>query len=99
LLAQLGQRVLLMPTVVHVAPEVAALQADDELFHRINVRTLRNTMLGNFLGLCGMSLPMGPGRDGLPLGALLQCSPHQDAALLAAALAVESVLNRPALGS
>lgn len=99
LLAQLGQRVLLMPTVVHVAPEVAALQADDELFHRINVRTLRNTMLGNFLGLCGMSLPMGPGRDGLPLGALLQCSPHQDAALLAAALAVESVLNRPALRS
>lgn len=95
LLTQLGHRVLLMPTVVHVAPECAALEADDELFHRINVRTLRNTMLGNFLGLCGMSVPMGAGRDGLPLGALLQCPPQQDAALLAAALSVERVLNRP----
>ncbi len=98
-LAQLGRRVLMMPTVVHVAPECAALDADDELFHRINVRTLRNTMLGNFLGLCGISLPMGPGRDGLPLGALLQAPAHQDAALLAAALAVEPVLKRPATGS
>ena len=102
-LAQLGQRVLLMPTVVHVAPALAAIEADDELFHRLNVRTLRNTMFGNFLGLCGISLPMGSGRDGLPLGALLQCPPHQDATLLAAALAVEPVsnrpLNRPATGS
>ncbi len=98
-LVQLGKRVLLMPTVVHVAPECAALEADDELFHRINLRTLRNTMLGNFLGLCGMSLPMGLGRDGLPLGALLQCPPHQDEVLLSAALTVEAVLNRPSKGS
>lgn len=96
--AQLGQRVLMLPTVVHVAPEWVEFDADDELFHRINVRTLRNTMLGNFLGLCGMSLPMGTGRDGLPLGALLQCPPHADEALMAAALAVEAVLNRPVIG-
>ena len=37
----------------------------------------------------------GLGCDGLPLGALLQCPPQQDAALLAAALSVERVLNRP----
>lgn len=96
--AQLANRVLLMPTVVHVAPEVAALEADDERFHRVNGLTLRNTMLGNFLGLCGMSLPMGLGRDGMPLGALLQCDSGADASLFAAALAVEPLLNRPHTG-
>ena len=87
--ARLAGRVLLMPTVVHVAPECAPLDASDELYHRVNALTLRNTSMGNLLGLCGMSLPIGTGRAGMPLGAVLQCANGADDALFAAALAVE----------
>ena len=61
---------LLMPTVVHVAPLVAPLDADDEKFNQMNLRTLRNTSLGNFFDLCGISLPMGTGKADMPLGGI-----------------------------
>ncbi|MFG3756768.1 amidase family protein, partial [Klebsiella pneumoniae] len=50
--------VLLLPTVPTVAPEIAPLEADDELFGRINLQTLRNPMLGNLFELTGTSLPV-----------------------------------------
>ncbi len=89
--ARLAGRVLLMPTAVHVAPECAPLDASDEHFHRINALTLRNTSMGNLLGLCGMSLPIGTGRAGMPLGAVLQCAHGTDETLFATALAVEKL--------
>ena len=64
----LGESWMLSPTVVHVAPLVAPLEADDALFHRTNWRTLQNTLPGNFLDLCGVSLPRGVGAGGMPLG-------------------------------
>jgi aspartyl-tRNA(Asn)/glutamyl-tRNA(Gln) amidotransferase subunit A len=76
---------LLMPTVVHVAPLVAELEADDDRFHTLNLRTLRNTSVGNFLDLCGISVPMGLGRAGMPLGALLSGPAGSDDALFGAA--------------
>jgi aspartyl-tRNA(Asn)/glutamyl-tRNA(Gln) amidotransferase subunit A len=79
---------LLMPTVVHVAPLVAELEADDNRFHELNLRTLRNTSMGNVLDLCGVSLPMGLGKAGMPLGALLSGPAGSDDALLAAAATV-----------
>jgi aspartyl-tRNA(Asn)/glutamyl-tRNA(Gln) amidotransferase subunit A len=80
---------LLMPTVVHVAPLVAALEADDNNFHNMNLRTLRNTSMGNFFDLCGISLPMGLGMAGMPLGALLSGPSGCDDALFRAAATVE----------
>ena len=82
---------LLMPTVVHVAPLVAPLDADDELFHRINLRTVRNTALGNFLDLCGISVPMGRGRANMPLGALVSGAAGQDDALFRVAAMLDRV--------
>jgi len=84
---------VLMPTVVHVAPLVAPLEADDELFNRINLRTLRNTLLGNFLDLSGISVPMGRGRAGMPLGALISGAPGRDDALFGVAMMLERVLD------
>ena len=89
----LGERLLLWPTVVHEAPELAPLQADATWFDQCNQRTLRNTMLANFLGLCGVSLPAGHGRDGLPVALSLHALGHHDHALLRAALAVAPVLH------
>jgi aspartyl-tRNA(Asn)/glutamyl-tRNA(Gln) amidotransferase subunit A len=90
--ALLGDAWMLCPTVVHVAPLVAPLEADDELFHRVNLRTLQNTLPGNFLDLCGVSLPMGTGAAGMPLGALISGAAGRDDALLSAALGVEQLL-------
>lgn len=80
------------PTVAHVAPALGPLAADDELFVKINGKTLRNTMIGNFLDGCGISLPCGTGDAGMPVGFLLSTRKGLDEALLAAALAVEEVV-------
>jgi aspartyl-tRNA(Asn)/glutamyl-tRNA(Gln) amidotransferase subunit A len=84
---------LLMPTVVHVAPLVAPLDADDEKFNQVNLRTLRNTSLGNFFDLCGISLPMGTGKAGMPLGALVSGPSGSDKALFCAAATVAHCLE------
>lgn len=84
---------LLMPTVVHVAPLVAPLDADDEKFNQMNLRTLRNTSIGNFFDLCSISLPMGTGKADMPLGALVSGPPGSDEALFCAAAAVAHCLE------
>ncbi len=81
------------PTVAHVAPPIDALEADDDLFVRTNMKTLRNTLLGNFLDWCGVSIPNGTDAQGLPTGFLLSGGPGQDDDLLAMALAAESIIR------
>ncbi|MXQ10792.1 amidase [Microvirga makkahensis] len=81
------------PTVAHVAPSIDALEADDDLFVRINMKTLRNTLLGNFLDWCGVSIPNGFDAEGMPTGFLLSGGPGRDDHLLAMALAAESIIR------
>jgi aspartyl-tRNA(Asn)/glutamyl-tRNA(Gln) amidotransferase subunit A len=88
----LGDALLLFPTVRHTAPAIAPLEADDAEFVRVNLRTLRSTMLGSYLDLPGVSLPAGVGDDGLPVGLLLSAPAGEDDRLLAAALAAEAAL-------
>ncbi|NTF46463.1 amidase [Rhizobium rhizogenes] len=80
------------PSVAHVAPALAPLEADDELFVKVNFKTLRNTLIGNFLDWCGVSLPCGTGDAGMPVGLLLSAPKNQDERLLAAALALEGIV-------
>ena len=80
------------PTVAHVAPALAPLEADDELFVKVNFKTLRNTLIGNFLDWCGVSLPCGTAGAGMPVGFLLSAPRDQDERLLAAALALEDIV-------
>jgi aspartyl-tRNA(Asn)/glutamyl-tRNA(Gln) amidotransferase subunit A len=80
------------PTVAHVAPALAPLEADDELFVKVNFKTLRNTLIGNFLDWCGVSLPCGTAGAGMPVGLLLSAPKDQDERLLAAALALEDIV-------
>jgi aspartyl-tRNA(Asn)/glutamyl-tRNA(Gln) amidotransferase subunit A len=88
-----GRCLVAIPTVPHVAPSIAALEADDELFFRVNAKTLRNTMLGNFLGWCGVSFPTGADADGLPTALLLSGAPGADEQLLALSLSAEGVIR------
>ncbi len=91
--AELDGALLVTPTVAHVAPLLAPLQADDTLFAATNLATLRLTMPGSFLDMPGVSLPSGCDRAGLATGLLLSAPCGADEWLLRAALAVEAVLQ------
>lgn len=84
---------LITPSVAHVAPPLAPLEADDELFARTNLATLRLTMPGSLLNLPGVSLPSGRDASGLPTALLVSAPAGEDTRLLRAALAVEAVLG------
>ena len=88
-----GHCLVACPTAPHVAPSIAALEADDDLFFAANARTLRNTLLGNFLDWSGVSIPNGFDAAGLPTGFLLSGAPGRDDHLLATALAAEPLIR------
>jgi aspartyl-tRNA(Asn)/glutamyl-tRNA(Gln) amidotransferase subunit A len=86
---------LITPTVAHVAPPLSALEADDALFVKTNLATLRLTMPGSLLNLPGVSLPTGLDAAGLPTALLISAPAGEDSRLLRAALAVEAALRTP----
>jgi aspartyl-tRNA(Asn)/glutamyl-tRNA(Gln) amidotransferase subunit A len=90
--AELVGAFALWPTVRHVAPRLAPLEADADAFVRTNLRTLLNTMPASQLDMPGVSIPMGTAEDGLPCGLLVSGPTGSDEHVLAAALAVEDAL-------
>ncbi len=93
---ELGSRVLVTPTVNHVAPVIADLEEDPETHRKINLRTLRMTMPGNWLRCCGLTLPNGRDRIGLPTGLLLTLPWGEDDRVLAVGWAVENAVRNSA---
>lgn len=85
--------VLVSPTLPHVAPPIAPLVESDDLFFKANGKTLRNTLIGNFLDWCGVSIPCGTGAAGMPVGLLLSGLPNTDDHLLGVALAAEEIVR------
>jgi aspartyl-tRNA(Asn)/glutamyl-tRNA(Gln) amidotransferase subunit A len=88
-----GDRLIAFPSVAHVAPPIAALERDDDLFFATNGKTLRNTMFGNFLDWCGVSVPCGLGDAGMPVGFLLSAVANRDEPLLGVALCAEAIIR------
>lgn len=84
---------ILTPTVPHVAPPLAPLEADDEFFVKTNGQTLRNTSIGNFFNWCGVSIPCGTGDADMPVGLLVSGVAGTDDALLGLALDVETTVS------
>ena len=84
---------LITPSVANVAPPLAPLLSDDDLFIRTNLATLRLTMPGSLLDMPGVSLPSGCDALGLPTGVLISAPCGEDSRLLRAALAVEAALR------
>jgi aspartyl-tRNA(Asn)/glutamyl-tRNA(Gln) amidotransferase subunit A len=89
----IGEGIVVFPTTPHVAMAIAPLEADSEEFFRINAKTLRNTMLGNFLDWCGLSIPNGTDRNGMPTGFLLSAPHGRDRDMLSVGLALEAVVR------
>jgi aspartyl-tRNA(Asn)/glutamyl-tRNA(Gln) amidotransferase subunit A len=91
--ALIGDAIIAYPTTPHVAMPIAPLEADHDVFFRNNARTLRNTLIGNFLDWCGVSVPNGHDGDGMPTGFLLSAPHGADHAVLATALGAENLIR------
>ena len=82
---------VLMPTVAILAPRMADLEADDDYF-RLNMLSLRNCTVGNFLDRCAASLPCQAPGD-LPVGLMIMGEHGADHRVLSIAAAVETALT------
>lgn len=92
LIRQLRGALLVMPTSPITAPEVAPLEKSDELFHKVNLLALRNTMLGNILDLCAVAMPNGQDAGKMPTSILFSAPRGEDERLLSAAAALEPII-------
>ncbi|MFZ0844998.1 MAG: amidase family protein, partial [Pseudolabrys sp.] len=79
--------VLVMPATAIVAPRFDEV-ADPKAFMARNALILRNTTIGNFFDLCGISLPL-PRQSGLPVGLMLLARNGNDHRLFRIAAAIE----------
>jgi aspartyl-tRNA(Asn)/glutamyl-tRNA(Gln) amidotransferase subunit A len=87
---QLAGALLLCPTVRHLPPTIREVTGSPADFDRLNASTLRTTMLLSYLGMPGVSLPLGAGR---PAGLLIS-GPHlSDGQVLGAASIVETTME------
>jgi aspartyl-tRNA(Asn)/glutamyl-tRNA(Gln) amidotransferase subunit A len=87
-----GFDAVLLPSVAISPPEIEPLLVDDAAYGNANNMALRNTTLGNQLGLCALTLPVGSDALGLPVGLMLQAAPGKDELLLRLGRAIEMAL-------
>ncbi|QUJ76475.1 amidase [Sulfitobacter albidus] len=86
--ATAGFDAVIIPTAANVPPDREKLSQDSDYYVTENLLTLRNTRIGNLMGLCGLTLPTGtPG-----CGVMLMAAPDQDRALLRLGAAAERAL-------
>ncbi|SFG86852.1 aspartyl-tRNA(Asn)/glutamyl-tRNA(Gln) amidotransferase subunit A [Palleronia marisminoris] len=79
---------VLLPSCPILPPEKARLESEPDFYVERNLLTLRNTRIGNLMGLPGLTIPTGSPSVGL----LLQTPPRTEARLLRIGRAVESAL-------
>ena len=84
--------VIAAPTVPITPPRLTEVERIED-YRRLNMLSLRNTCVGNFLRLCGLSIPVGLDRAGLPVGLQLLARHGHEERLLAVGLALENILG------
>ena len=77
-----GIDALLCPTAITPPVPVAEALASIEAYSECNLRVLRNTSIGNTLGLCGLSVPCGFTSGGLPVGLMIYGKPFDEGRIL-----------------
>ncbi|MBI1260293.1 MAG: amidase [Rhizobiales bacterium] len=88
-----GVDAVILPSVQITPPPIASLIEGGPDYFKANVSALRNTTMGNQLGLCALTLPVGYDAQGLPVGMMLQAAPHSEKKLLALGFAIETCLK------
>ncbi|MBL4917072.1 amidase [Szabonella alba] len=84
-----GYDAVIMPTCPILPPDAQRLLEDDAYYVTENLLTLRNTRIGNLMGLCGLSLPTGQPSCGISLLA----APMAEERLLRLGAAAERALG------
>jgi aspartyl-tRNA(Asn)/glutamyl-tRNA(Gln) amidotransferase subunit A len=84
-----GYDAVLIPTAPTLPPVIAELMADHAYFTAINLKTLRNTRIGNLMGGCSLTLPTGVPMTGI----MLMANPGEEARLLRLGAAAEVALK------
>jgi aspartyl-tRNA(Asn)/glutamyl-tRNA(Gln) amidotransferase subunit A len=79
-----------MPTAPNIPPDHDRLMEDDAYYVTENLLTLRNTRVGNLMGLCAVTLPTGTPSCGI----MLCGAPNGEERLLRVAQAAEAALNQ-----
>ena len=80
------------PTTPITAP-LLQHASEGEGYRTHNMAALRNTMPGNMLALCGLTIPAGLDGAGMPVGLQLLAGRGMDERLISIGLAVESVIG------
>lgn len=88
LAATAGYDAVILPTAPILPPNVERLMSDSEYYVTENLLALRNTRIGNLMGLTGLTLPTGVPSTGL----LLQTAPNTEGAVLRIGAAAEAAL-------
>ena len=78
-----------LPTAPILPPKIDRLLSDLEYYTQINLLALRNTRIGNMLGLCVSTLPTGTASVGISFMA----KPGDDEALIKQSLSLEKILS------
>ncbi|MFT5340919.1 MAG: aspartyl-tRNA(Asn)/glutamyl-tRNA(Gln) amidotransferase subunit A [Paracoccaceae bacterium] len=86
--ATAGYDVILCPTSPILPPNVDRLNRDPDYYLTENLLSLRNTRIGNLMGLTSLSLPTGVPSCGI----MLMSSPNTEEALLRIGAAAEAAL-------
>lgn len=80
---------ILLPSSPILPPNLERLKTDSAYYQRSNLLTLRNTRIGNLLGLCGLTLPT----DVPSAGLMAMAAPFAERKLLRVGAAMEAALN------
>jgi aspartyl-tRNA(Asn)/glutamyl-tRNA(Gln) amidotransferase subunit A len=86
--ATAGFDAVLAPTAPNLPPSVTRLDSDRDYYVTENLLTLRNTRVGNLMGLCALTLPTGVPSCGIQLLG----KPNMEDALLRIGAAAEAAL-------
>lgn len=86
--ATAGYDAVLAPTAPILPPNVDRLDSDHDYYVTENLLALRNTRVGNLMGLCALTLPTGVSSCGL----MMLAAPNTEEALLRVGVAAEAAL-------
>lgn len=87
-----GFDAFVLPTTPILPPAISSFDDDDPAHYGSrNLLSLRNTMVGNFLDACAISVPVDPVGEP-PVGLMLMADNGEDAELFATARTVEALL-------
>jgi len=84
---------LLVPTTALPAQPVSQVDSGMDNYLQQNIKYLRNTAIGNILNLCGLSVPCGFTKEGLPIGLLIYGKSFQEDMILRIGYAFEQATD------